>query len=80
MCYPISGMAYIKEPLLLIGKSIPGSGGRSFHLSLSERSFTSYSRLEISAIRKHKDRLMTDRHLLVGCFKHVRAISVKSVL
>ena len=38
MCYPLCGMMYIKEPLLLIGKSSP-CGGSGFHLSLSEWSF-----------------------------------------
>ena len=36
MCYPVCGIMYIKEPLLLIGKN----GGSGFPLSLSERSFT----------------------------------------
>ena len=39
MCYPVCGMMYIKEPLLLIGKSSP-CGGSGFPLSLSEWSFT----------------------------------------
>ena len=26
MCYPVCGMMHIKEPLLLIGMSIPGDG------------------------------------------------------
>ena len=39
MCYPVCGMMYIKEPLLLIEKSIPCSGS-GFPLSLSEWSFT----------------------------------------
>ena len=39
MCYPICGMAHIKEPLLLIGKSSP-CGSSGFPLSLSEWSFT----------------------------------------
>ena len=39
MCYPVCGMAHIKEPLLLIGKSSP-CGGIGFPLSLSEWSFT----------------------------------------
>ena len=39
MCYPVSGMVHIKEPLLLIGKSSP-CGGSGFPLSLSEWSFT----------------------------------------
>ena len=39
MCYPVCGMVYIKEPLLLIGKSSP-CGGSGFHLSLSEWFFT----------------------------------------
>ena len=34
MCYPVCGMVHIKEPLLLIGKSIP-YGGSGFPLSLS---------------------------------------------
>ena len=34
-CYPVCGMMYIKEPLLLIGKSSL-SGGSGFPLSLSE--------------------------------------------
>ena len=39
MCYPVCGMVYIKEPLLLIGKSSP-CGGSGFPLSLSEWCFT----------------------------------------
>ena len=35
MCYPACGMVHIKEPLLLIGKSIL-CGGSGFLLSLSE--------------------------------------------
>ena len=34
MCYPVSGMMHIKEPLLLIGRSSPCSGGSRFPLSL----------------------------------------------
>ena len=36
MCYPVCGMVHVKEPLLLIGKSGPHSGGSGFPLSLSE--------------------------------------------
>ena len=39
MCYPVCGMVYIKEPLLLIEKSSP-CGGSGLPLSLSEWSFT----------------------------------------
>ena len=39
MCYPVSGMVHIKEPLLLIGKSSL-CGGSGFPFSLSERSLT----------------------------------------
>ena len=39
MCYPVCGIMYIKEPLLLIGKSSPCSNS-GFPLSLSEWSFT----------------------------------------
>ena len=39
MCYPVCGMVHIKEPLLLIEKSSPYSGGSGFPLSLSEWSF-----------------------------------------
>ena len=39
MCYPVCGMVYIKEPLLLIGKCSP-CGSSGFPLSLSEWSFT----------------------------------------
>ena len=35
MCYPVCGMVHIKEPLLLMGKSSPCSGGKGFPLSLS---------------------------------------------
>ena len=35
MCYPVSGMVHIKEPLLLINKSSL-CGGRGFPFSLSE--------------------------------------------
>ena len=40
MCYPVCGMMHIKEPLLLVGKSSPCSGGSEFHLLLSEWSLT----------------------------------------
>ena len=40
MYYPVCGMVYIKEPLLLIGKSRQCSDGSGFPLSLSEWSFT----------------------------------------
>ena len=40
MCYPVCGMVYIKDPLLLIEKSSQSSGGSRFPLSLSELSFT----------------------------------------
>ena len=40
MCYPVCGMVHIKDPLLLIEKISPCSGGSGFHLSLSEWSFT----------------------------------------
>ena len=36
MCYSVCGMVHIKEPLLLIKKSSPCSGGSGFPLSLSE--------------------------------------------
>ena len=39
MCYSVCRMVYIKEPLLLIRKSSPSSGGSGFPLSLSEWSF-----------------------------------------
>ena len=39
MWYPACGMVYIKEPLLLIGKSSP-CGSSGFRLSLSEWYFT----------------------------------------
>ena len=39
MCYPVSGMVHIKEPLLLIGKSSL-CGGSGFPFSLSEWSLT----------------------------------------
>ena len=39
MCYPVCGMVNILEPLLLIGKSNPCSGGSGFPLSLSESFF-----------------------------------------
>ena len=39
MCYPVSGMVHINEPLLLIEKSSP-CGGSGFPLSVSELSFT----------------------------------------
>ena len=39
MCYPVSGMVHIKEPLLLIGKSSL-FGGSGFPFSLSEWSLT----------------------------------------
>ena len=31
MCYPDCGMVHVKDPLLLIGKSSPCSGGSGFH-------------------------------------------------
>ena len=39
MCYPVSGIVHIKEPLLLIGKSSP-CGSSGFPLLLSEWSIT----------------------------------------
>ena len=39
VCYPVSGMVHIEEPLLLIEKSSP-CGASGFPLSLSEWSFT----------------------------------------
>ena len=39
VCYPVCGMVYIKEPLLLIGKSSL-CGGSGFPFSLSEWSLT----------------------------------------
>ena len=39
MCYPVCGMVYIKEPLLLIDKSSL-CGGSGCHFSLSEWSLT----------------------------------------
>ena len=39
MCYPVCGMVHILEPLLLIGKSNPCTGGSGFPLSLSESFF-----------------------------------------
>ena len=48
MCYPVCGIMHIKEPLHVIGKSIP-CGGSRFPLSLSEWSFaicpTPYNRI-----------------------------------
>ena len=38
MCYPVCGIVHIKEPLLIIGKSL--CDGSGFPLSLSEWSFT----------------------------------------
>ena len=40
MTYPVCGMVYIKDPLLLIEKSSSCSGGSRFPLSLSELNFT----------------------------------------
>ena len=40
MYYPVCGMVYIKDPLLLIGKGFPCSGGSKFPLLLYEWSFT----------------------------------------
>ena len=37
--YPVSGMVHIKDPLLLIRKGSPCSGGSGFPLSPSEWSF-----------------------------------------
>ena len=34
VCYPVCGMVYIKEPLLLIGKNNPCGGSSRFPLSL----------------------------------------------
>ena len=54
MCYPVCEVVHIKEPLLLIGKSSPCSGGSGFPLSLSEWSFTiclaPYNRIKIYAL------------------------------
>ena len=35
MCYPVWGMMHIKEPVLVIGKSTPYSGGSGFPVYLS---------------------------------------------
>ena len=40
MCYPVNGMVYIKDLLLLIGKNTAYNGGNRFPISLSEWSFT----------------------------------------
>ena len=45
MYYPICGMVRIKDPLLLIGKTSPYSGGGGFPLSLLEVSFIICQRL-----------------------------------
>ena len=54
MCYPVCGIVYIKDPLMLIGKSGPCSGGSRFPLSLSEWSFTicptPYNRKKIKCV------------------------------
>ena len=39
MYYPVSVMVHIKDPLLLIGKSSPCSGGSKFPFSISEWTF-----------------------------------------
>ena len=36
ICYPVCGMVHTKDPLLLIEKNNPCSGGSGFPLSLSE--------------------------------------------
>ena len=40
MYCPVCGVVHIKEPLMLIGKRNPCSGGSGFPLTLSEWSFT----------------------------------------
>ena len=40
MSYPVNWMVLIKDPLLLIEKSSPCSGGKGLPLSLSEWCFT----------------------------------------
>ena len=40
LCYPVYGMVHTEDPLLLIEKSSPCSGGIGFRLSLSEWFFT----------------------------------------
>ena len=40
MCYPVYGMVYIKDPLLLTKKNSVCTGSSRFPLSLSEWSFT----------------------------------------
>ena len=40
MCYPVCGIMHIKEPLLLIGKSIP-CGGSRFPLAILPQSYIS---------------------------------------
>ena len=39
VCGTLSGMVHIKDPLLLIGKSSPSSGGSRFLVSLLKWSF-----------------------------------------
>ena len=40
MCYPVCWVVHVKDPLLLIRKNSPCSGGSRFLLSLYEWSFT----------------------------------------
>ena len=42
MYFSVCGMVHMKDPLLLIGKSSPCSGGNGLPLSQSEWSFTIY--------------------------------------
>ena len=54
MCYPVSGMMHIKEPLLLIEKSSL-CGGSRFPLSLSEWLFTMSVKLQWLVERMIRD-------------------------
>ena len=50
MCYLVCGMVHINEPLLLIRKNSPCSGGSGFPLLLSECFFTICSKIVLSAL------------------------------
>ena len=69
MYYAVCGMVYIKEPLLLIGKSSPCDGSSRFILSMTEWSFT-YNGLWYTSCGALAGTAMSKSGLMVACLNH----------
>ena len=69
MCYPVCGMVHIKEPLLLIKKSSPCSGGSGFPLSLSECFLwrQTHGQNKVFQLFSGEDRSQTDSTAILYC-------------